>query len=236
MEHRGHGRSGRLGQDELQVEVEDYNYYIYDFKKFIDTIVKKNNDELYLYGHSLGGTIGALFLEEYSDYFEKAVLSSPMLTMKFGNLPESLAKLFLGFPRTKEKLSSYAPSTGPYLDEFSLEKSSASSRERYEYYYHYLAVYKDIQMGGPSIHWVKEALLMTKVASKKEKIKKVQIPVLLFQADNDNYVKKRGQKKFEKYSKNTTLIFVPESKHELYREKDPILFKYLNTIMDFYKN
>lgn len=42
MEHRGHGRSGKLGvKDNTQVNVENFNYYIEDLKKFIDKIVIK---------------------------------------------------------------------------------------------------------------------------------------------------------------------------------------------------
>jgi len=235
MEHRGHGRSGRLGIDNMQVEVEDYNYYVSDFKKFIDEVVLKENKTLYLYAHSMGGAIGALFLQRYPDYFEKAVLSSPMMTMKFGKLPNFFAKLFI---KTKNKFTlgrSYAPSTGSSIDKYDFEKSSSSSLNRYDYYYLLLKEDSTIQLGGPSIHWVNEMLDLTKEINEKENIKKVKIPILLFQSENDKLVKKRGQNKFAKYSNNTDLILVNNAKHELYRENDEILFPYLDTVLDFFK-
>ena len=75
IDHRGHGKSGRLGIDNSQINVEDFNYYIKDLKTFLDSIVVPNlNDrKLYLFAHSMGGAIGALFLEKHNNYFEKAI-------------------------------------------------------------------------------------------------------------------------------------------------------------------
>ena len=88
MEHRGHGRSGLLGQeDKTQVHVEAFDYYIKDFKNFIDNIVIPINGDkkLFLFAHSMGGTIGVNILEEYPEYFDAAVLSAPILLFQAGN-------------------------------------------------------------------------------------------------------------------------------------------------------
>src|SRR5471030_2112424 len=60
IEHRGHGRSQRLGIDDSQINVEKFNYYVEDFKKFIDEIVipDSKNKSLLLFAHSMGGGIG----------------------------------------------------------------------------------------------------------------------------------------------------------------------------------
>ena len=166
-EYRGHGRSGRLGIDTMQVEVESYTYYLYDLKTFIDQVVPKNTSSLYLYAHSMGGAIGALFLERYPDYFDKAVLSSPMLSINFGDIPNFAAKLFLNLSFGK-KLKKYAPGTGAYLDPYEFEKSSAASLERYDYYFRFLASTPSVQLGGPSVHWLKECYKMTKEILKKD--------------------------------------------------------------------
>jgi lysophospholipase len=234
LEHRGHGRSGRLGIDNMQVEVENYTYYLEDLKTFIDLTIPKDTKSLYLYAHSMGGAIGALFLEKYPDYFDKAVLSSPMLSINFGKVPNFAAKLFLNFS-FGNKLRKYAPGTGAYLDPYNFEKSSSASIERYEYYFYFLASTKDVQLGGPSVNWLKECYKMTKEIIKKNNIKKVKIPVLIFQSDIDFFVTPKGQKKFAKYSKNTRLIFIPDSKHELYRERDYIMKPYLESIFDFFE-
>ena len=95
IDHRGHGRSGRLGIDNSQVNVEDFNYYVEDLKTFLDSIVIPglNNRNLYLYAHSMGGAIGTLFLEKYNQYFKKAILNCPMMKIDTGKYPYIVAKI-----------------------------------------------------------------------------------------------------------------------------------------------
>ena len=95
LEHRGHGRSGSLGiVDRTQIHVNSFYDYIYDFKAFMDYVVVPNREgkNLYLYAHSMGGVIGAGFLEDYPEYFDKAVLNAPMLEINTGKVPEPIAK------------------------------------------------------------------------------------------------------------------------------------------------
>ena len=51
-------------------------------------IVRNENPgkKMVLYAHSMGGAIGALVLEQYPELFDCAVLTSPMLKMKFNIL------------------------------------------------------------------------------------------------------------------------------------------------------
>ena len=48
--------------------MKSYQEYVKDLHVFVDGIVKKRSKsgELYLFAHSMGGAIGALFLEEYA--------------------------------------------------------------------------------------------------------------------------------------------------------------------------
>src|SRR5699024_8857525 len=66
IEHRVHVYAERLEIDNSQIDVENFNYYVKDLKKFLNSIVvpNLNNRKLYLYAHSMGGAIGALFLEK----------------------------------------------------------------------------------------------------------------------------------------------------------------------------
>lgn len=95
IEHRGHGRSQRLGIDKSQINVENFNFYVEDFKTFLDEIVipSGKNKELMLFAHSMGGGIGTVFLEEYTNYFKAAALSSPMHEINTGKISKSLASI-----------------------------------------------------------------------------------------------------------------------------------------------
>ena len=79
IEHRGMARSTRLAQDKTKLHVENFMYYIEDFKTFVETIVKKEekNNPLYLYAHSQGGLIATGYVEKYPKDFAKVALSAP---------------------------------------------------------------------------------------------------------------------------------------------------------------
>jgi len=237
IEHRGHGRSQRLGMDQSQINVENFNYYVEDFKKFIDEIVIPSckNKELLLFAHSMGGGIGTVFLEEYTNYFKAAVLSSPMHEINTGKIPKSLAKVisksmkFLGMKRR------YLPGQTTYTDKKGFASSATSCKERYEYLYQKIKNNKDYQSGGSSVLWYLESLKATKNLIKKENASKVKIPVLLFQTEYDTYVNPGAQNKFAEYAQNCQLIQIKQSKHESYFEKDEITFSAIEKMLLFYK-
>lgn len=239
MEHRGHGNSGNLGiADSSQIYVEDFDYYVEDFKKFIDEIVntnKEEDDKLFLYAHSMGGGIGTLFLERYPEYFDAAVLNAPMLEIDTGNFPEFIAKTvalgadIFGFDGT------YILGKGPYEENYDLENSGTSSAERYDYVYNNLVENEIAQRGDGAFKWLNEAFKATSEATSKKNASKVAIPVILFQAGNDTYVRPGGQDEFAAYAQNCKIIKIDDAKHEMYRESDDILLGYLNTIFAFYE-
>jgi lysophospholipase len=238
VQHRGHGRSQRLGIDESQINVENFNYYVEDFKKFIDEIVIPNsvNKELFLFAHSMGGGIGTVFLEKYTDYFKAAVLSSPMHEINTGKIPKVLAEiisksmLFFGM---KQK---YVPGQTPYMEKSDFDGSATNSIKRYEYLYEKIRNNKEYQSGGSSVLWYLESLKATKDLVKKENASKVKIPVLLLQTEYDTYVKPEAQNKFGEYAQNCEIVQVKGSKHESYFEKDEIAFSVFENIFLFYEN
>ncbi|BCZ45342.1 lysophospholipase [Clostridium gelidum] len=238
IEHRGHGRSQRIGIDNCQINVEKFNYYIEDFKKFIEEIVIPNSDNknLLLFAHSMGGGIGTVFLEEYTNYFKAAVLSSPMHEINTGKTPTILANIISNVMKLCGNSKMYLPGQIPYSEEKSFISTATSCKERYEYVYEKIKNNNEYHSGGTSALWYIESSKATRKLVKKENASKVKIPVLLFQAEYDTYVISRGQNKFASYAKDCELIHVKGAKHESYFEKDEILFDFLDKAFLFYEN
>ena len=236
IEHRGHGRSQRLGIDKTQINVENFNYYVEDFKKFIDEIVIPNskNKELLMFAHSMGGGIGTVFLEEYSNYFKAAVLSSPMYEINTGKIPQLIANIISKSMKLFGLKKRYLPGQTTYTEKKDFVSSATSCRERYEYLDQKIKTNKAYQSGGASVLWYLESLKATKNLIKKENASKVKIPVLLFQTEYDTYVNPKAQNKFAAYAANCKLIKIKESKHESYFEKDEIAFSVIEKMLLFY--
>lgn len=236
MEHRGNCRSQRLGIDDSQVSVERFEYYIEDFKKFIDTIVCQNcNDkDIMLFAHSMGGAIGTVFLEQFPEYFKAAVLSAPMHEINTGKVPKFAADLLMKTLRLFKKEMMYVPGENPYRERYRL--SATKSKVRYQYYRNKVTKNKFYQSGGASVNWYNESLNATKNLLKKKNAQKVEIPVLLLQAEYDTYVMPKAHYKFARYAKDCEVVYVRESRHESYYETDDITFAVISKILSFYKD
>ena len=238
MEHRGHGRSGYLGKDTSQIYVKDYNYYILDLKKFIDEIVvpDSGDKDLFLFAHSMGGGIAAKFLQDYPQYFDAAVLTGPMMEVNTGSFPKFIARPITWVMTNLGLGYSYAAGEEPYTDEYDFQGASTSSEARYSYTYNNIVNNELFQRSGASYMWLNESFKLTKEITKKDNAEKIEIPVLLFQAEQDVYVLPGGQNAFASYAKNCELVHIKGAQHEMYRESDEILKPYLEKILNFYKN
>ena len=215
-EYRGHGKSDREVDDLSKVYVEDFNEYVSDFAGFVSEIVKKErgDNKYILYAHSMGGAIGALVLEQYPHLFDCAILTSPMLKMKYDGMPE-IAAWFLRiyaalFPVGKK----YVPGQRAFDGQREADYGCCTSGARYEYIFRKREKNERYRMNGATYGWSVGA--MNGVRKLQREAKRVDIPVLLLQADNDMVVDNKGQNKFAKANKNVILIKIPNSRHEIY--------------------
>lgn len=237
MEHRGHGRSGRLSKfDKTQIIVEDFEFYVKDVKTFIDKIIyKKYNENLYLFTHSMGGAIGTMFIEKYPNYFDKAILSSPMFNIAIGNIPIFLAKIIVKIALLIGKGDNFIFGNTPYESIYDFNIASTSNEWRYSYCHKEILNNEELQRGGGSFKWLYESLLAITYIFKKENIKNIKIPVLIFEAGKDELVGKNISKKFKKKCKSCRVITFKKAQHEIYSENNDILERYVDCIFDFLK-
>ncbi len=238
IDHRGHGRSGRLGIDSSQINVEDFNYYVEDLKTFLDSIVvpNLNNRKLYLYGHSMGGAIGALFLEKYNNYFEKAILNAPMMEIDTGKYPKLFSKVVSKLFCMIGLGNKYLFGQGPFTGKSDLKSSGTSSQKRYDSYFNKQLEHKELQTSGGSFNWLNQSFKGIKELFKEENIKNIKADVLLFQAGKDTFVKPEGHNKFISLAKACEFVRIEDAKHEIYTEKDEIFNLYIKKVLEFYES
>lgn len=235
LEHRGHGRSGCLGANNTQIHIENFNYYIADLKKFIDKVVIKKKN-LFLFAHSMGGTIGAMFIEKYPSYFKKVILNSPMFKIAIGRIPNSLALFFAKIAIILGKENDFIVGNMPYESSYDFLSASTLNESRYNYYYKEVVSNNKIQRGGGSYRWLYESLKAIKYILNKNNIKNINIPVLLFQGGKDELVGVDGGKKFAQRCNKCELIKFENANHDIYSENNDILEVYLDIIFEFLEN
>ncbi len=235
MEQRGHGQSGRTVSKDYLVHVDDFGEYVADLKLFLDQIVlpMTGNERLILFCHSMGGAVGTLFLEQYRDYFQAAVLSSPMLKMKYGELKDWQVRALSRTASTFRWEHRALPGVEPFDPERpDFENSSAASRARYDYQFRLRAEGGTAYtMNGGTYGWAQAGMRATEELLHKIGI--IQIPVLILQAGQDDMVDNHGQDVALRKLRHAELRRFPESKHEIYNAEGETLRKYYRVLFRF---
>ena len=236
LEQRGHGYSGRQIDDKDMVHVMDYADYIADVKTFMDKIVMPSAGKLpkIIYAHSMGGAIAALFLEEHPEYFDAAVLSSPMFSIKTGSTPSIAVKLLCAKIRLLHQENLSFPGGKRFDGIPSFETSSARSEKRYNYIFNQRLRDEHYHTYMMSNGWGAASFKAT--ARLLRRASKVKTPVLLLTAGNDALVNMSGHEKFAKRASNVQHINYEDSKHEIYNDVDEVREKYFNDIFNFITN
>ena len=233
-DQRGHGRSWRAEglSDASVTHVDDFMEYVRDLQCVMDQAVKRMARPYYLFAHSMGGAVSALYLEEHPGVFQRAVLSSPMIACTRGGVPflPSKALFWLMDIQGKRKQRSFV-SPKPYAGPEDFETSSANGRERFDWYERIRSGNPQFQNNGPTNRWVLEALKTTQRILASGRVERVDTPVLLFSAENDSMVLSEEQKMFVKRLRKGILRTVNGTKHEIYRSTDEVLFPWWHEVL-----
>lgn len=234
VDHRGHGRSVRLNDEPAVVYVKHFSDYVKDLVYLTETKVKPaaKGLPLYLYCHSMGGCIGAWTIEAYPELFEKAVLSSPMLGLSFGKLPLPLVSAVAGMKGLGNHGKAAMTPVTPCENE-TFADSASTSEPRFCYYHEKKLADETLQTGASSTNWLRQAIYAVGRVTSPRETAKVRIPVLLFQAGRDAFVKNASQDLFASRVRNCELVRFPELKHELYMSDLEAMKPYWEKIFAF---
>lgn len=230
IDHVGQGQSERLLSQSDKGHIDSFETYVDDYNSFLSQ-VKTNFDQPYfLIANSMGAPI-ALIAD--TSAYDKIILHAPMFKIKTTPLPYFLASVLSKILSTLDFSESYAPMTGPHAPAPFTENTFASSKVRYEFDVSLLQKNPKYIVGGPTVQWVHEALRVPELVEKA--IKKIGAPILLFQADEENFVDNEFQKKLCDSVSNCQLILMSKSKHVLHLEDDANLNIIFSKTIQFLK-
>ena len=93
-DQRGHGRAWRDPEiDDLSLtHVDDFEAYVEDMATVCDRVMGEMPGPWYLFGHSMGGAVAALYLERRPGAFERAVLCAPMIAPNLMGIPRGVVR------------------------------------------------------------------------------------------------------------------------------------------------
>lgn len=235
-DQRGHGRSWREKgvPDSSVTHVDHFSDYVADMRLIYEAYRQEMPMPHFVFAHSMGGAVTALFLEKYQDAFAAAVLSSPMIAPNLGGIPVSVASSIAAVARGfgKQKNNPFFMKRYSCPEDFST--SCATDPERFAWYDHIKSTHTEFQNSVPSYQWSSEAIKVTKQILAPGMPEKINCPVLLFSADQDHSVLPGPQKAFIQRVRDGRQIFVPGSRHEIFRSNNDVLFPWWHQVILFF--
>lgn len=233
IEHRGHGYSGRVTENQSKVCVGSFHEYVADMNQFVERIVKRRSlsGRYLLYAHSMGGAIAVMYLEKYPKVFSKAVLSAPMLEMRYGDFSAAAVKSLLLLAKLFHWTNRYIPGHHDFDGVYDFATSCSQSKARYKYTFQKRLEDEHYQTCGSTYSWARAGIEATKYM--KKHAHQVKIPILLCQAGRDSLVQPGAQRFFANASWRTHIKRYPASEHEIYNSTNRIRNAYYNDIFTF---
>ncbi|WP_233080275.1 alpha/beta fold hydrolase [Rheinheimera soli] len=243
FDHRGQGLSTRLTDNPYKGHVDDFQHYIDDMHQLISRVVladKAQADQklpMYLIGHSMGGAISTLYLQQHPQVFQKAALSAPMHGINGKLAYDEWDACRLASTVTLFSTEGYAGfADKPYVAGSFEGNELTGSKQRYQWMQ---SLYQDnpqLQLGGATWGWLDQACSVLPLM--QQQANKIKIPVLVMQAELDSLVSAHAQQEF-----CTALAENPDSgcvgglqvikgaKHELLFEQDAIRQQVLDKVL-----
>ncbi|RLM20713.1 lysophospholipase [Brenneria alni] len=228
MDHRGQGRSGRLLDDGHRGHVLRFSDYVDDIEwLWQQQIAPYAHTRRFALAHSMGGVILAQFLARQPQAFDAVALCAPMCGIHLP-IPHWLAWRVVDWAERHPSVRDYyAIGTGQWRPLPYMVNMLTHSRERYQRSVRFYADSPELRVGGPTYHWVREAMLVGKqlLAQAAD----ITTPILLLQAEEDRVVDNRSQDTFCQalaQSGHPCVGRIPQiikgARHEILFEKDNI--------------
>lgn len=233
-DHRGHGRSFRETTHPNMVHVNRFTDYVKDLHAFVTGIVQPSCGSLplYLYAHSMGGCIGAFYLEIYPHTFQRAILNAPMLGISVG-IPALAGRILGRIMMCLHRENTYAPGQHAFVPGKNFKDSCSACLQRYRYYQRKREQNPLLQNSGSSFGWAYQSLNACNFITQKKNCKRIAVPVLVFQSTDDSTVKGSAIVNFVRHTPTAHLVRVPGSKHEIYNSPARVLRGYYDKIFRF---
>ena len=234
LDHRGQGYSDRVIDDDREKShVKKFEHYVEDLNTFVETIVKpKDHGKTFVVAHSMGGAIATLYLHRYKPAIQGAVFSSPMFEINLGKYSRTQANALLLKAWLTRSMDKYVPNGKGYnKNEAFDENQGTNSLLRWEVTRKVVEDEPELGIGSPTYRWVGTALKATDKIMKNAK--KIEYPILILEAGNDQIVHPRGEEKFLKLNKMAQILRFPKAKHEIFVETDEFRAPAMEATLDF---
>lgn len=231
IDWRGQGLSDRLAPNRKLGHVDAFSDYQLDVDAMMTTIAESDLPEPYfLCAHSMGGTIGLRALQ-LGLPVNRTVFSAPMWGLTIDPLWRPLVQAVAMGSKTVGLGEEFAPGTGPlnYLQSHAFDDNVLTScQDGWKYLLRMVDAHPGLEIGGPSIHWLYEALTETRELARLDPPEQ---EVLCLLGSDEKVVDKRDILGYMERWPNGHVGIVTGARHEILMET-PEIRKRSHDMMD----
>lgn len=235
-DQRCHGYSERFCEDTTYLHVDSFKEYVKDLKIFIDSIVLAASDTpIYMYAHSMGGATAALYLALNKGKVQKAVLSSALFDPVKGPVLPVIARLWVKAHKILRGNKAKSDFSKEFNPNTTFNQSSDISEARFN---HNMALRREdvhYQSGPFTWGWTYASLLLRNWIMKKRIVGGIETPTLLISSEKDAVVRNDAHVEFNEKCSVCRHIIIKDATHALLSSDNETLKKYLDLILDFYR-
>jgi lysophospholipase len=219
---RGQGLSDRALSDRFKGYVRNFSEYATDLGAFMEQVVLPDcPPPIFALGHSMGGAIAIRACHDGSRWFERIVLSAPMIALRSTRLTP-LAGPLARFMRMMGRGSGYIPTshgeaTGP--DDF-IGNVLTSDPVRFARNTAVLEEAPELGLGAPTIAWADAAMRQMKQFAEPGYAAAIRQPILMVAAGNDEVVSTPAIETFGVNLLAGRHLILAGSRHEILQEQD----------------
>ncbi|HVT55302.1 MAG TPA: alpha/beta hydrolase [Xanthobacteraceae bacterium] len=222
VDWRGQGGSQRLLSDPRKGYVRNFADYQLDLEVFMREVVLPDcPSPFFALAHSMGGAIVLEALRQGRRWFDRVVLSSPMIGL-YGRLGTPFVRfatragVLVGLGRA------YIPGGGPFAitNKPFLGNLVTSDPVRYQRAASVVEAAPELGMGSPTFRWASTALKTMLRLQDPLYPSSLRQPMLILAAGADQIVSTVAIERFAVRLRAGSHLVVPGSKHELMMERD----------------
>lgn len=222
LDWRGQGGSQRLTANPRKGHIGSFRQYDDDLQAFITQAVLPDCPPPYFgLGHSMGGNV-LINAAIKRNWFEKVVVTSPLIDLAGDGLPRGLMKLAatfakaMGFSRSQVP----APSGGGFAAWDFPDNPFTGDITRFERTKQVIEEAPELAVGRVTFGWVYAGLQAIDELAAVRKGTILRTPVLIVAAGRDRIVSTQACREFSTRVANVSTIVLDGARHEILLERD----------------
>jgi lysophospholipase len=219
---RGQGLSDRRLSDRHKGYVRNFSQYITDLEAIMEQVVMPDCPPPYFaLGHSMGAAVVIRACHDGSRWFERIVLTAPMIALPAGRLTRVAGPL-ARFMRMIGRGGAYVPTgdSAPAGSEGFIGNVLTSDPVRYARNAAVLEQEPELGLGAPTVAWADAAMRQMKAFAEGSYAVRIRQPILMVAAGRDEVVSTPAIEAFGQNLLAGRHLILAGAKHEILQEQD----------------